>query len=411
MRWIYYNENAEEAAEREEIVARIDARWRAFEGKVGELKSLFNQETRWDLPRWMDDHLRPIHPKIMWEYGPAVCGDGHRLVLTPESARELRPLVDKILERAPSITGWEFYDARLPEDLESTQATVSGRASYDIDDFLVRASVGDKRLIDLCYYSPNIETAEDEAAFNAAFVATETLLGENCLDRWIGAIEIRPDPKAGVAGRGVPRHAIKLDRLKETVDAAIASIRDQLPPTPHHDWAGGAEWTMWKLEPEPADDFYGQADLFVGKPPNPAMWIAAHSGSPFDSERFTRCGETFCYLKIDGAEGLGNSKFTDKGDIEDALDEALIPRGLGCQVGGGMGLRYAYIDLALTDVPVAITSIRERLQVGGLPKRSWILFFDSDLANEWVGVYDDTPEPPGCPNNWRRGGLAFEADP
>lgn len=82
------------------------------------------RKARWDLPRWMDDHLHPIHPKIMWEYGPAVSGDGHRFVLTPESAHELRPLVAKILERAPSIPGWEFYDARLPEDLESMKATV-----------------------------------------------------------------------------------------------------------------------------------------------------------------------------------------------------------------------------------------------------------------------------------------------
>jgi hypothetical protein len=205
VRWIYFNDNPQEAAEREAIVAKIDAWWRAFEGKVDDLRAHFKGKARWDLPQWMDDNLHPIHPKIMWEYGPAVRVDGHRLVLTPESAHELRPLVAKILERAPSIPGWEFYDARLPEDLESTKATVEGRAAYDIDDFLVRVSVSDKRLIDLCYYSPRIEGAEDEAVFNAAFVATETLLGEHCLDRWIGAIEISPMDEA-------PRHAIRLYR-------------------------------------------------------------------------------------------------------------------------------------------------------------------------------------------------------
>jgi hypothetical protein len=389
VRWIYFNDNPEEAAEREAVVARIDAWWRAFEAKVDDLRAQFKGTARWDLPRWMDDHLHPIHPKIMWEYGPAARGDGHRLVLTPESAHELRPLVAGILERAPSLPGWEFYDARLPEDLASTKPTVLGRAAYEIDDFLVRASIGDRRLIDLCYYSPRFESDEDEAAFNAAFVASETLLGERCLDRWIGAIEISP-----TVGRDVPRHAIKLDRLKETVDAAVESIRDQLPPTPHFGWAEGASWSMWQLKPEPADDFPGQADLFVGKSPNPAMWIAAHSGGPFYSERFSRCGETFCYLKVDRAEGLDGSTFADKGDIEDAVDEALVSRGLGCQVGG-MGLRYAYVDLALTDVPAAIAAIRERMQAGGLPRRSWVLFFDADLAGEWVGVYDDSPVPPG----------------
>ncbi|MDB5352879.1 MAG: hypothetical protein JWN86_4126, partial [Planctomycetota bacterium] len=108
------------------------------------------------------------------------------------------------------------------------------------------------------------------------------------MDRWVGAIEVSP-----TEGREGPRRAIRLERLKETVDAAVESIRDQLPSAPHFEWAEDAKWTMWQLEPEPADDFPGQADQFVGKSPNPAMWIAAHSGGPFYSERFTRCGETF----------------------------------------------------------------------------------------------------------------------
>lgn len=388
MRWIYANNDADEAAEREAVLARVDAWWWAFEGKVDDLRAHFEGKTRWDLPQWMNDHLHPIHPKIMWEYGPALRGDGHRLVLTPESARELRPLVAKILERAPSLHGWEFYDARLPEDLASTKATVRGRVAYEIDDFLVKVSVSDKRMIDLCYYSTRIESAEDEAASSAAFVATETLLGEHCLDRWVGAIEVSPMS-------GAPRHTIKLDRLRETVDAAVESIRDQLPATPHFERAGRAEWTLWELKSEPADDFPQQADLFVGKSANPAMWIAAHSGGPFYSERFSRCGETLCYMKVDGMEGFDGSTFADKGEVEDAVDEVLVSRGLGCQIGGGMGLRYAYIDMALTDVPSAIAAIRERMQAGGLPRRSWILFFDAELANEWVGIYDDSPVPPG----------------
>src|SRR4051794_3646456 len=100
VRWLYYNDHRpEDAAEREAVTARIDAWWRAFEGQVHELESFFKRETRWDLPRWMDDHLGAIHPGIMWEYGPAVLGEGHRLVLTPESAQDLRLLVARIVER------------------------------------------------------------------------------------------------------------------------------------------------------------------------------------------------------------------------------------------------------------------------------------------------------------------------
>ena len=76
MRWIYFNDNPEEAAEREAIVAKIDEWWHAFEGKVDDLRAHFKGKARWDLPQWMDDNLNPIQPKIMWEYGPAVRSDG-----------------------------------------------------------------------------------------------------------------------------------------------------------------------------------------------------------------------------------------------------------------------------------------------------------------------------------------------
>jgi Ca2+:H+ antiporter len=43
----------------------------------------------------------------MWEFGRAIATDGHRLVITPETVKELRPLVDELLARAPAIPGWE----------------------------------------------------------------------------------------------------------------------------------------------------------------------------------------------------------------------------------------------------------------------------------------------------------------
>jgi hypothetical protein len=124
------------------------------------------------------------------------------------------------------------------------------------------------------------------------------------------------------------------------------------------------------------------------------MWTTAHTGGLFFSERFTRCGETFCYLKIDGAEGLEGSAFEGKDEIEEALDALLGAAKLGCTIGGGSGLRYSYIDLALADLGPGIQAIRKVLRAAKIPKRTWIQFYDSDLGAEWVGIYDDTPPPP-----------------
>jgi hypothetical protein len=334
-----------------------------------------------------------------WEYGPAVRVAGHRLVITPESEHHLRPLVRAVLKRAPILEGWEFYEYRLAADLEQAQRTVEGRAGFNIADLKVRASRGNQHRIDLTYTSRSIADPEDAAASHAAFVTTESLLGEKCLDSWIGAIEIAAIPNLkrlrSMLGRETKElpHFLGLDRLKETVDALIGSIREQLSPRPHCEWVEGAQWTMWELKPERSDEYFEQEDLFVGKSINPSLWTAAHSGALFFSERFSRCRETFCYVKLDGSQVLGEEAF-DKSGVEDALDAVLKPDQLGCCFGGGTGLRYSYIDLALTEVDKGIQATRQGLQLAKVPKRSWILFFDSELAAEWVGAYDDSPPPP-----------------
>jgi hypothetical protein len=89
--------------------------------------------------------------------------------------------------------------------------------------------------------------------------------------------------------------------------------------------------------------------------------------------------------------------FADKSEIEDALTAVLTLGSLGAVIGGGTGLRYSYIDVALTDVERAVPVIRERLQRGRIGRRCWLQFYDDALAAEWVGLWPDSPEPPGLP--------------
>lgn len=387
MRWLFHNPaDANESQSRREVLARIDAWWSAFTAQTQALSDLFSRRQNWDLPNWMAENLQSIDPNLMWEFGPAVAGGKHRLVITPEWRHDLRPLVNAILDRAPRIAGWEFYPYRLPEDAAQARLAVEGRTGGHLDAWRVQPAVGQHRLIDLRFVRPEADRDPDNG-FHTAFVATETLLGEELLNKWIGAIEVteRVD--------GPPR-PVTPDRLKPTVVSLIESLREQLPEQPCLNWVDEAGWSMFELTPQQAEDYPHQLDLLVAKTPDAGRWRAARIPSRFCSERFSRHGEVFCYLKLDGSEGLDQEKFADKSEIEDALDEVLRPEGLGCQIGGGTGLRYSYIDLALVDVKSGIEAIVRRLRAGNVPHRSWIQFFDADLGAEWVGIYNDTPPPP-----------------
>jgi hypothetical protein len=263
---------------------------------------------------------------------------------------------------------------------------VEARTGEDISAIKVYAHIGELHCIDLVFQSPSFASMHDEDGFNSAFVAAESLLGEEILDKWIGLIELTTSAEG--------KRFLPLERLKETVDALIASIIDQMPDRPCHEFPVEPGGAVFKREVEEMDDYPRKLDLLIATTMFPELWKSAHNDRSFYSQRFSRCGERFCYLKIDGRDGLDSDKFADRGDIEDALENALKEARVGCVIGGGTGLRYAYIDLALTDVLQASDIIRRVLRAGNIPRRSWLLFFDCEWEREWIGIWEDTPAPP-----------------
>jgi hypothetical protein len=387
MRWIFADPaHPAEMEYRTRTLAAIDAWWRAFQSKTTDLDALFHRKSEWDLPRFMHDRLGAVDPGLMWEFGQAVRQPGHRLVITPEQRKWLRPLVRTLLERAPQISGWEFYPHRLPEDVPMAIQMVEARVGVNITGAVVVASVAPGRKIDLSFAFPQQPQLDEQTASHAAFVATETLMGEHVLDTWIGGIGL-------IDGKPAQR-PLPLDRAQATVGALISSIQEQLPPTKLHDIAEGEDWANVGLEPEEADDYPGRTDLIVASTQSVDLFRAAHSDMIFTSSCHSRFGELFCYLKIDGID-VPRERFVEfRSDIEDTLSPALAQAGVGCCIGGGSGIRYSYIDLALTDVNQAIPIIRQVLSARRVPLRAWLLFFDDELSHEWIGIYAQTPEPP-----------------
>jgi hypothetical protein len=396
VRWDYpIGVSANEAQTRRDLELLVEAWWSAFVARSSDLSDLFGQRSQWDLPEWMSETLEKVDRALMWEFGPAVRSKGHRLVITPEVRRDLRPLVRYILSKAPELSNWEFYGHRLPGSVAKARETVEARCGEpgQLSDAIV--AHGENHRINLMFRGPHVEGLETIAR-NEALILAEALLGEEVLDCWIGEVDVSPLPKRGLLGLiGLGKKqaslAIPLESLRAEVLQQIRAIQSNCG-----DVTVGAvneSWSLLELHPKQLDDYPSQEDLFVGKTANVARWRAAHAEGFYD-ERFGAAGETFCYLKLDGADGLDEEMFADKGAIEDALDAVLRPAGWGRQVGGGTGLRYSYIELVLKNTSAALPAIRKVLQEGNVPRRSWLLFHSCEKHSEWVGIYDDTPAPP-----------------
>jgi hypothetical protein len=383
MRWRFLDDGFD-LAERDRKILDIDRWWSRFEQKVDALHALFAGDESWDLVEWMGG-LAGVHPDLIWEFGPAVDQPGHRLVITPEHRYELTELVRTLIYTAPKIDGWEFYALRLPSDPDTAAGMVKSRTMGSMTDVRVSLKPGENNLIDLHYSS------KSPTASNDAFVATEALLGEHALNRWVG--EVSASKPAGLFGKGAP-DGIPFPELAAAFDRTRREILATLPGEPYHVWVGSAGRAVLQLEPHEADDYAAAEDATVASTASPELWQACHRGIRFDSQRFSRHGETFLYIKIELTEGDTGFTSDNRADIEYALDTVLVNAELGCVTGGIKGIRYAYVDVCLTDLDAGIRAIRTSLQASRVPERSWLLFCDRIWSDEWIGVYDTTPAPP-----------------
>jgi hypothetical protein len=190
--------------------------------------------------------------------------------------------------------------------------------------------------------------------------------------------------------------------VKDVVDRQVETIRQGLPERPLYTVDFRAKTHMWhayQIERELPDctDFPIRSDIYLGSTGNYDVTAAAGSKYLFSSSRFSRCGETFSYLKVDGAGASDEARFEQRGKVEDAVDEALGAVQLGRVIAAATGRRYSYVDLAVTDPPRAMELVREAVKTLGLPDRTWLLFLDAGMEDEWIGLTQDTPEPPGWP--------------
>jgi hypothetical protein len=388
MRWHTARfESSAEAAEREDSIRKIDAWWDTFRSaarKIDESFSVRGAHHDFDIVQWMRAHLGAVDSRLMWEYGAALTEKWHRLVITPEGSRHLRPLCDEILKRAPECS-FEFYGARLPESLEEGIEMAKTRTGSEIVVTGIECVRGAGNRIDLnVTVDERANKQKLDLAWSQAIILCTTWMGEELTDRWLGYIDV------AASGNSGPR----LETLMEQFNSVVSECKRARQPQPYYRIAGDAEWTLLKMNPDPNREITRGSDLFVYRTMDMDFFKTVRSGIPFYSERFSPHGERFCYLMLDGKDAVMEG-FADKSEIEDALEAALVPQQLGAVIGSGTGTRFSYIDLAVTDVDKAASRIIETLRKGRIVKNAWILFRDDEWHDEWIGIYEDTPPPVG----------------
>jgi len=283
-----------------------------------------------------------------------------------------------------------------PLDLPTALALVRERHQVDCSSARVRAGFARGHLIDVVLALPGGRNTPEEAM--AAEALVELVLGEARRADWIDSVTSLAAPHGGLLKvvQAVTEDArfFPLGELGSTIDAAIHGIHAGLPHEPL--WALGGEqrWYLFELDVEPAHQYAAQAVVALVSTFLPELVNSFLSGASCASTRFSRSGELFAYLKYENGERDPRQALARRRVLEDALDAALVSERAGRVIGSGMGVVYSYVNLALARVERAVDVVQGVAKRVGLSQNTWIQFFDSSLADAWVGLTSDGPAPP-----------------
>lgn len=359
---------------------------RALEELQGRSRVLFEEASSGRDVAWWRASVRDLHPDLSVELEE----DG-LVVLCPER-RSLTLIAELVAGCAPP--GMRVLSGSPARSTERVLAHLKASTGLDFSGASLRVGFVRGHLLEVLVRLPGGrgDASEQRAAEDLVW----GLLGERTAEEWIGEVEVVPAPRRGplrVLGSGDGEPALGPEDLLATVSAARDGVWAELPAEPLFRTEPGA-WTLFELEPSGSSDLSRQDDLVLCTTCLPELIKCYLEEAPFSSVRFSRHGERFFCLKYE-ARGSPEERLAFRDRVEAALERELIRKAAGCVVGNGLGLRYAYVDLAFHDVAAAVDIVGDAARAHQLPSSSWLLPLDDEWGEEWVEVWPDASPPPG----------------
>ncbi len=277
---------------------------------------------------------------------------------------------------------------------EAACARVEREQGVDLSRARARCGFARGHLLDVVVYVPGgLGDAREQAA---AEELTWLLLGGELFERWVGKVSVTPTVRGGpltvLNANSEERNALPVSELRATVRAAIEGLQRGLVEAAQTAAATEADWVLFELEPEPAADYTAQDDLVISSTRLPELKKSFLRGEPFFSGRFSVQGELFAYLKYESRTRESEARLSERAALEAELTRS-FGAGRAAIFGTGLGLRYSYLDFALRDPSAVEELILPAARALNGMTRGWLLFCDTELEREWVGVHADTPEP------------------
>jgi len=312
------------------------------------------------------------------------------------------PLAELMLANAPSDVGCVLSLGRSAVPLAVAVEEVKATHQLDLSRATLRAGFGRGHLLELTLGVPGGVGSENEQ--NAAENLVRAVVGDRVFETWVGAVHVVPAPRfpsLRVLDVTAPRTSLHVTELFDTVSAATRGVLAGLSESPlgvmvpaapgvdasHTSPNRRGEWTMLEMEPLSNERATRKDDLILASTSTPELLRCYLDGAPCASRRFSS-RETFVYVSYADTDRTMAARLARRGVIESALDACLS--GVGAVTGVGFGVKTSYVDLGLHDLEAGLERVQSALRELDVPADTFIQFFDSELAEEWLAIWPDS---------------------
>ncbi len=279
--------------------------------------------------------LEQTLPGLSWSFGPGEL-DGHSFTLSGEGDVAKQILTEYWLQQAASVNNWTFYASRqpcTPESLQSMAIQIGPSESIDAAGFIIATTPDDEaQKFDVLAWHPLLGNVPEDHRMQILFLLLDEALGEFGTSQWIGSVELQPIPD-GAKSMPLPELPLFLRQAEK-----------------YHRWEKLSPLESYAGYQVDEQNDGPRGDTFVGTTLIPDLiFDLMRQAGKLESNPLQDTGAQLAYLRLATASFSPGAEADERGNIEDAIDDALATRESGRVVGGAFGAEQTYIDMILFD--------------------------------------------------------------
>lgn len=285
-------------------------------------------------------------PDLAWTLCPGRSDDRLGLALSPEGDRHVRLVTGWVAERHPQIGELDLFPSKPPNPAADSWTLGIDDHELRAGEFRVAAQVDAAHAaVDVRLHHPAFARCEERTRSWAAFLWLDEALGEDLVMRGIGTIDTSAEPAGD--------DTVGANQLRARVRALVQEIGGDpdLPPA--------GSYSMIRIPDGTARDGAFRADARFGTTrflPLLSLWIDPGAVDPL-----ARVGAGYAAVAFPLDRLEEGHAAEQRGEVEDALDDALRRSDSGEVLGGLFGPNRAYVDLLMVDPDGAEDAVRAAL--------------------------------------------------